>query len=296
MKIIHHNDLDGRCAAAIVKKSLANQEDDGTGFTYIELDYKDEVPIDQVQPGEQIIIVDFSLKPPVMEKLLKVTDKILWIDHHKTAFEYEKVYSRTILGVRSREAAACKLAWHWFFKDKPLPETVELLSDYDNWDWKHGQKTKLFQLGMQTMPNGPHADIWAKMFHSDYIGTTGEDSMIRGIIERGEVVLGFREEFCETYAQSYGYKTTFEGYKCFVLPLYHFGLHAFGERINQYPLCISHVFDGNVWTVGLYSKKIDVSVIAKKHGGGGHVGAAGFPCKALPFTRQDRFDEESPSV
>lgn len=294
MKIIHHNDLDGRCAAAIVKKSLVNQEDDGTGFTYIELDYKDEVPIDQVQPGEGVIIVDFSLKPPVMEALLKVTDKILWIDHHKTAFEYEKVYSKTILGVRSREAAACKLAWGWFFKDKPLPEAVELLSDYDNWDWKHGEKTNLFHLGMQTLPNGPHAQIWEELL-ADTLTAEIED-LHQDIIKRGEVVLGFREEFCETYAQSYGYETVFEGHKCFVLPLYHFGSQAFGDRIDQYPLCISHVFDGNVWTVGLYSKKIDVSVIAKKHGGGGHKGAAGFPCETLPFKRQDHFDEESPNA
>lgn len=294
MKIIHHNDLDGRCAAAIVKKSLVNQE--GDVRSYIELDYKDEVPIDQVQPGEVVVIVDFSLKPPVMEALLKVTDKILWIDHHKTAFEYEKVYSKTILGVRSREAAACKLAWRWFFKDKPLPEAVELLSDYDNWDLKHGEKTHLFHLGMQTLPNGPHADIWTEMLRIAYVGTPDEASGIQDIMERGKVVLNFREEFCETYAQSYGYETAFEGYKCFVLPLYHFGSQAFGDRIDQYPLCISHVFDGNVWTVGLYSKKIDVSVIAKKHGGGGHKGAAGFPCKTLPFKRQDHFDEESPSV
>jgi nanoRNase/pAp phosphatase (c-di-AMP/oligoRNAs hydrolase) len=38
--------------------------------------------------------------------------------------------------------------------------------------------------------------------------------------------------------------------------------------------------------VSLYSEKVDVSIIAKNHGGGGHAGAAGFICRDLPFERR----------
>ena len=39
------------------------------------------------------------------------------------------------------------------------------------------------------------------------------------------------------------------------------------------------------WTISLYSQgeSVDVSVIAKAHGGGGHKGAAGFRAEELPF-------------
>jgi nanoRNase/pAp phosphatase (c-di-AMP/oligoRNAs hydrolase) len=47
------------------------------------------------------------------------------------------------------------------------------------------------------------------------------------------------------------------------------------------------VFDGEQYTVSLYSKTVDVSEIAKKYGGGGHKGAAGFQCKKLPFMKMD---------
>lgn len=47
-------------------------------------------------------------------------------------------------------------------------------------------------------------------------------------------------------------------------------------------------FDGRNWMVSLYHSKhhtnIDLSEIAKKHGGGGHRGACGFTCKQLPFS------------
>lgn len=54
---------------------------------------------------------------------------------------------------------------------------------------------------------------------------------------------------------------------------------------DTYDIMSVFFFDGKQYTVSLYStkKEIDVSEIAKKHGGGGHKGAAGFQCKELPF-------------
>lgn len=37
------------------------------------------------------------------------------------------------------------------------------------------------------------------------------------------------------------------------------------------------------WTYSMYSKTVDVSNIAKKYGGGGHRGAAGFNTDKLIF-------------
>jgi nanoRNase/pAp phosphatase (c-di-AMP/oligoRNAs hydrolase) len=53
----------------------------------------------------------------------------------------------------------------------------------------------------------------------------------------------------------------------------------------MYPVCIAYVHDGEKFTVSLYSTTVDVSKIAKKFGGGGHKGAAGFTCDKLPFER-----------
>ena len=50
-------------------------------------------------------------------------------------------------------------------------------------------------------------------------------------------------------------------------------------------------FDGDKWTVSLYSTSVDVSEIAKKYGGGGHKGASGFHCKELPFMKEKNYEQ-----
>jgi len=39
------------------------------------------------------------------------------------------------------------------------------------------------------------------------------------------------------------------------------------------------------WTYSMYSKTVDVSNIAKKYGGGGHKGAAGFNMDKMGFEK-----------
>ena len=47
---------------------------------------------------------------------------------------------------------------------------------------------------------------------------------------------------------------------------------------EKYDLMIAFLFNGKIWTISLYSTKIEIdcSVLAKSMGGGGHKGAAGF--------------------
>ena len=44
-------------------------------------------------------------------------------------------------------------------------------------------------------------------------------------------------------------------------------------------------FNGEKWTVSMYSTTHDISDICKKYGGGGHAKAAGFTCVELPFMK-----------
>ena len=51
-------------------------------------------------------------------------------------------------------------------------------------------------------------------------------------------------------------------------------------------MMITFSTNGKQWRVSLYQDgrpDVDCSVIAKKYGGGGHKGAAGFECVTLPF-------------
>lgn len=278
--IIHHNDMDGRCAAAIVllKSRLVHRP---KYPHFIEMDYAKELPLDLISPASEVFIVDFSLKPPVMEQLLARTSNIYWIDHHKTAFEYEDKYSRKIEGRRSNAGAGCELAWEYLLPDKPMPMAVKLVGDYDTWTFKYGEKTERFYYGMQVYDNSPESSIWKTLFE-DHVG----ESILDEVYRKGETCIDFRKLTAEDYAATYGFATEFEGVSCYAVPFYRWGSKLFGERIKQYDICISFAFSGSRWTIGLYSEKIDVGRIAKRYGGGGHTGAAGFVFDApiVPFS------------
>ncbi|MDO5845105.1 MAG: DHHA1 domain-containing protein, partial [Methanocorpusculum sp.] len=57
---------------------------------------------------------------------------------------------------------------------------------------------------------------------------------------------------------------------------------------DKYEIFIPFVFDGEQYTVSLYSTTVDVSEIAKSFGGGGHKGASGFQCAELPFAKEGK--------
>lgn len=281
MICFHHNDLDGRCAAAIVDKWWRPREAEGQREIFVELDYKDRVPVESIGPSEQVVIVDFSFKPEVMSEVFKRTDKIIWCDHHKTAANYD--YGRELAGIRDFEEkhrAGCEVTWEFFFPDIPIPKAVFLVGDRDCWRWQGGVETARFNQGMKLYDTSPASPFWRVLLDE---GCHDNKSLLRDITEQGRTCLMFRDSFCADYAKTYGFETEFEGHKAFAMGLYMFGSEGFGEKFKQYPMCLSFVFDGEQWTVGLYSETIDVGEIARKHGGGGHKGAAGFVSAYLPF-------------
>ena len=270
-KIFYHNDADGHCAGAIVYQKYLEGK-------YIEVDYKDEINVDEIMTDETIIIVDFSFKPEVMQKVLEKTKNIIWIDHHKTAKDYD--YGIELKGLRNfedKKFAGCELAWMHFNLEKKMPRAVELIGDRDKWAWKFGKETAEFNQGLQLYPHQPQDIIWGDLLQHDLL--------IKNICKKGKICLQYRDNFCKDYADSYGFETEFEGHKCYALGLYMFGSEGFGERFKQYDMCLSFEYTGKNWVIGLYSQKpeIDCGKIAQKYGGGGHKGAAGFVSNKLFF-------------
>jgi len=282
MKIYYHNDADGRCGGAIVYRLAPRRISDP--IELIEIDYKDEIDVGAIRPKEEIVIVDFSFKPEVMAEVLDKTTYVTWIDHHKTAFEYD--YGICLEGLRDNRYSGCELAWMFYHDLSPeagkhleeqIPEAVLLIGDRDKWAWKYGERTAEFNMGLGVYNHHADDDIWPILFGD------GATDLVEEMIHAGYFCIRFRDNFCRDYADSYGFEASFEGYRCFALGLNMFGSEAFGRRMKGYDICLSFEFSGQSWTVGLYSEKVDVSEIAKRYGGGGHRGAAGFVCDELPF-------------
>lgn len=282
MICFHHNDLDGRCAAAIVR--LWNEQNAPEPIVFVELDYKDRVPVERIQPNDFVTIVDFSFKPEVMAQVLAKTERVHWCDHHKTAAGYD--YGRELDGFRDftdKGLAGCECTWRHFFPNAPVPRAVTLTGDRDAWRWEHGTDTAWFNQAMKIRGQSPESSTWEMLLRN----TPESSALLALILKDGAACVAFRDSFCKDYANSYGFETEFDGYKAFAMGLYMFGSEAFGDHFKQFPLCLSFVFTGRQWTVGLYSETIDVGEIARKHGGGGHKGAAGFVCDELPFRKAE---------
>lgn len=273
MICIHHNDLDGKCSAAIISRAYEHAP-----LLFIEMDYASVLDFKKIKSLEKVIIVDFSLKPEVMNELLEITKDITWIDHHVTARDYPYQDLKGLRNFNDKEMSGCELTWLYFFPTKAMPHAVQLIGDYDKWALKMPQ-SKVFYEGMQLEDAEPIAYIWNELLDTGYY------KKVDLIIEAGKVAIKYRDNYCAGLCKSFGYETEIDGHKAYACNQFMFGSAGFGKRFEKYPLCLAYVHDGKQFTISLYSTSIDVSVIAKAHGGGGHKGAAGFICETLPFSK-----------
>lgn len=280
MKCFYHTDMDGKCAGAIVFRAMKNQENDGTGFEYIPINYNDDFPFSKIMKDEEVIIVDFSLqKVGEWDKLLDITKNVVWIDHHKTAIQKAPQEVHSLHGIRKDGTSGCILTWEYFYPKLKLPLVVDMLGKYDVWDFsKYGNDLNKLQAGIRLWETHPESDNWDRWLNENYTAT---DELLRGTI-----ALQFRDNTWAGLIKSWSFWATFEGYKAICCNAGSVSSQLFDSVKEDYDLMVPFVFDGKQWTVSLYTKKdIDCSELAKRYGGGGHKQAAGFQCKELPFRR-----------
>lgn len=278
----HSADLDGHCSGAIVKMARPDAK-------LIGIDYGEDFPWDMVNSDTKVYMVDFSLQPAEdMIRLNEVSD-LIWIDHHKSAIEANPT---TIAGQRHNKFATCELCWQYFFSTKETPRTVYLLGRYDVWDKDHPEwqsEILPFQYGFRdhfdnTDPKSGKELSWEALL------TVNDPLFVTDIILKGKHVLRKAAVSNKQCVERLAYPVKFEGLNAIACNKGLTNSRLFDSVWNEikHDIMITYVHvRGKYWTVSLYSTKpdVDVSVIAKKYGGGGHKGAAGFQCQELPFKR-----------
>lgn len=290
MKCLYHVDNDGKCAGYWVK-TLAKHYDDYEK-EFIPINYGIEFPFDTIKENEQIYIVDYSIFPEEMDKLLDITKDVIWIDHHASAIKRYENYPHDIKGLRYDGIAGCMLTYCYLkhmtdggtgnekeftpSMTKDAPMFTKYIADYDVWTFEFGDDTKKFSLGSHLYDLTPTSHAWEYFrFHPS----------CSEIIKQGEVIIRYNDNWAKNYCEHKGFETEFEGYKCFALNLAMVSSDHF-KSIDQkdYDMFIGFSYDGNLWTYSLRSNKVNCSEIAMKYGGGGHKGAAGFSTKELIIT------------
>jgi oligoribonuclease NrnB/cAMP/cGMP phosphodiesterase (DHH superfamily) len=260
--------------------------------SFQEIDYRIKFPLETIRPNEQVYIVDYSISPDEMRALLNITNNVTWIDHHKTAIEKYEGFEHEIRGVRYDGVSGCMLTYCYTHhmtargegEIKPFnlnmtedaPYFTKLIDDWDVWKFKYGDDTRMFQVAFNAYDFSPNSNLWDRFFTSPFPAE-------QDLITQGHTMTLFRDNWAKNYMKL-GFGVIFEGYRCYAVNLGYSNSEYF-KSITGYDILMPFVFDGKQYTVSLYSTTVDVSVIAKKYGGGGHKGASGFQCKQLPFLR-----------
>ncbi len=146
------------------------------------------------------------------------------------------------------------------------------------------KKTAMFVTGLKLHSHHPEDEIWNELLDDEANRDTLDE-----IFYWGEICLRYRDSICEEFRNTWGFEAMLDGHKCYVMNLLLRGSssEAFGNKLQEYDICVAMVYVDGMWKISLRSEgKVDVSEIAKKFpGGGGHAGAAGFAVREWPFER-----------
>lgn len=269
----YHNDADGKCAAYWVYKEYDDVD-------FIEINYNKKFPLDSIEQGESVWIVDYSIEVEEMKKLLEVTEYVTWIDHHITAIEKYGDFGKDIPGMRISGIAGCMLTYIYIHKKgitagiREAPLFTTLIADWDVWDLNYGDDTKYFITAFDAYNPQIGDRFWDRL---------EENTFVWDMVKEGEIMTKFRDGYAASLIKSFGFELEFEGYNCFAMNAGKFSSEFFKSLNKDYDILIPFIYDGSIFTVSLYSSTVDVSKIALKYGGGGHKGAAGFQIKTFPI-------------
>ena len=130
--IYHGNCADGFGAAWVFKRFADRDFDFRPGV------YQDDPP---ETTGRDVYLVDFSYKRGVVEKICETAERVVLIDHHKTAIEdlQPLIDGREIEALVDLEHSGAVLAWEWFngnFADADMPDLLRHIEDRDLWRFK----------------------------------------------------------------------------------------------------------------------------------------------------------------
>lgn len=292
--VIHHSaDYDGIFCREIARKFLPDATLIGWDFADAPLAipsgpiYVMDLPLDRV--------FGFDYKVVGSERGPQHPAGLVWIDHHKSSIES---HPEDIPGYRIDGVAACRLAWQWFshnlrasdcwrgptkedFVDRKVSEplAVRLAGEYDIWD-KRDPDAEVFQFGLRSR----------ELNENDWKALLSFNGGVRVemLLECGELIQRYQHRIDKSLMDSRGFEINWEGLRFLCVNTGRFNSLTFASAVKpEHDALLGFSFNGKNWTVSLYhaehNKGIDLSAIAVKHGGGGHKGACGFVCGALPF-------------
>lgn len=295
--VYHHIDTDGRCGGAILRYYC--EKIIGVIPKMIPYNHKESLDwLSEINSGDTVLMVDIALPYKEMGELNEKVD-LYWFDHHISSIK--EMSGLKIKGTRTTEDAGCGIAYKNVLRKhlkedviKDVDSLITLISDYDNWNVDKYGKEKYKEIPsavsvfMGSININPKDDDgyskWVRLFETGLF----DGKTLSEILERGKILQLFQDKISARLMKKCAFEIEFEGYNAIVC----FGVknsQAFDSVYDEdkHDIMIG-IFVNNKKTYDLsfYSTKdyVDVSVIAKKYGGGGHKLAGGVQVKKIDFS------------
>lgn len=151
--VIYHADCTDGFAAAFSAWIVLG---DCAEYLPMAYDQYADKPIDMTD--REVYILDFSFERKEMEAIFLVAKRVVWLDHHKTAFEmwcpnswglaYHRSSPQTVLEecgqspnknhcvLLDNNKSGALLAWEYFHPDTEVPMLIKHIDDRDRWQFK----------------------------------------------------------------------------------------------------------------------------------------------------------------
>ena len=144
IKLFTHTDLDG-VSCEILGKIAFEEDIDVVRCNYGDIDAKVEEFINSAEEYDKLFITDISVKKELADALNNVSDKVILLDHHKTALWLNE-YPYALVQVEDESIGKMCGAYlfyeylkknHKEFDDTPaLKLFIDYVRMYDTWEWK----------------------------------------------------------------------------------------------------------------------------------------------------------------
>lgn len=310
MKIYHHNDDDGFCSAAIVRRYLCDGYDIPTEDDFFVYNYNGELPLPELRKGETVYIVDLALTTEIMKVIRHAIDseaKVIHIDHHESTKTFmenatvpQKAYLDQITHFYEIGVSGCLMTFAFscfneeqrknpeevnFWDDREcrdlyvenrgpysIPLAVGYINDWDIWAFKL-KETEAFHEGFYPYQwrSTPWDKAWLDLFNR-------ENMLVPPIIDAGYAIVKYKEaQYMSIRKNAFAVETEFG--RCICINTDAGSSKVFGDLLKQYDFGCMFRYNGKIWINSLRSDEasdINVAEIAEKFGGGGHTHAASF--------------------
>lgn len=268
--LFHANCPDGFCAAWVASQAFGDNAD------YVPVQYG-QVPPDVT--GKAVFILDFSYKRDVLLAMAEQAKGILVLDHHKTAqedlcksgsVECDYAFASNVQVRFDMTKSGGRLTWEYFNYRKKSPWLVDYTEDRDLWLWKLPQSKEISAF-LASVPKTFAA--W-----NDLDQTYQGFGSWQSYVSQGGAIIRFQDQLVEAICAT-SQVVVMDGYPVLAANTSVLFSEVAGKLAEKGPFGAAWFIrsDGKrQWSLRSRGDGIDVSEIAKIHGGGGHRNAAGY--------------------